>query len=102
LPDFPKRYSDCELLIINAALMFPRAKLDHLSLPEVGSLLGLAAPETAVITHMGNDLLDRGGKYISRRLATKKTKVTAATDGMTITLERPVTILKTGRAEDDG
>jgi hypothetical protein len=82
--------------------MFPRAKLDHMSLPDVESLLALAAPAVAVVTHMGADMLDRGGEYISRRLAARATKVIAAADGMILTLENPMTILKPEGFDDDG
>jgi phosphoribosyl 1,2-cyclic phosphodiesterase len=104
LPDFPSRYGDCELLIINTALVFPRAKLDHMSLPDVESLLARTAPApaVAVVTHMGADMLDRGGEYISRRLAARATKVIAASDGMILTLENPITILKPEVFDDDG
>lgn len=101
LPDFPSRYGDCKLLIVNTALMFPRATLDHMSLPDVESLLERTAPAVAVVTHMGADMLDRGGEYISRRLAARATKVIAATDGMILTLENPITILKPEGFDDD-
>ncbi|MDR1132553.1 MAG: MBL fold metallo-hydrolase [Synergistaceae bacterium] len=102
LPGFPARYGDCELLIVNTALTFPRAKLDHMSLADVGSLLGRVSPAATVITHMGADLLDRGGEYISNRLAARGTKVIAATDGMILTLENPITILKPEEFDNDG
>jgi phosphoribosyl 1,2-cyclic phosphodiesterase len=102
LPDFPSRYGACELLIINTAMMFPRAKLDHMSLPDVESLLEVTAPALAAVTHLGADMLDRGAEYISRRLSERATKVIPARDGMIITLENPITILKREGFDDDG
>jgi phosphoribosyl 1,2-cyclic phosphodiesterase len=102
LPDFPSRYGACELLIVNTAMMFPRAKLDHMSLPDVESLLEVTAPAVAAVTHMGADMLDRGVGYISRRFSSRATKVIAAADGMVLTLENPIKILKPEGFDDDG
>ena len=102
LPDFPSRYGACELLIVNTALTFPRAKLDHMALPDVESLLARTAPTVAAVTHMGSDMLDKGSEYISRRLTTHATKVIAAEDGMILTLENPITIIKPEGFNDDG
>jgi phosphoribosyl 1,2-cyclic phosphodiesterase len=87
MPHFPERYAGCELIIINTTLMYPRARLDHMALTDVKSLLELLRPKVAVVTHMGGELLDRGGEYISRSLSSKHTKVIAAADGMTLGLE---------------
>jgi phosphoribosyl 1,2-cyclic phosphodiesterase len=91
MPHFAERYAGCELLIINTTLMYPRASLDHMALTDVKSLLGRLRPQTAVLTHMGGDMLDRGGKYIPELFppGTTKTKVIAAHDGMTLDLENP-------------
>jgi hypothetical protein len=95
-------YGACELLIVNTALVFPRAKLDHMSLPDVESLLEAVSPAFAVVTHMGADMLDRGGEYISRRFSVRSAKVVAAEDGMILTLENPIKILKPEGFDDDG
>jgi len=86
LAQFPERYRECELLVINVALAFPRWRLDHMSLPDTASLLARMAPKAAVITHMGNDLLDMGPESLSSRLSTDRTVVLAASDGMIIDL----------------
>jgi phosphoribosyl 1,2-cyclic phosphodiesterase len=90
MPHFAERYAGCELLVINMTLMYPRARLDHMALTDVKSLLEFLRPKIAVVTHMGNELLDRGGEYISERLSSKRTKVIAAVDGMTLGLEAPL------------
>jgi phosphoribosyl 1,2-cyclic phosphodiesterase len=89
---FASRYADCEILIVNTALKLPRARLDHMTLPDVESLLEFLHPRMAVITHMGNDLLDLGGEYIAKRLSTDRTRVLAAKDGMIINFENLITI----------
>jgi phosphoribosyl 1,2-cyclic phosphodiesterase len=99
LPHFVERYSECKLLIINTTLMYPRARLDHMALTDVKSLLEFLRPQTAVLTHMGNDLLDRGGEYISKRLSSERTKVIAATDGLTLNLEDPPEVRRRTSAE---
>jgi phosphoribosyl 1,2-cyclic phosphodiesterase len=87
MADFAARYAECGVVIINTALRLPRSRLDHMTMADVSSLLAHLRPKRAVITHMGGELLDLGGEYISRRLSTKHTKVTAAEDGMIINLE---------------
>ncbi|MDR0764026.1 MAG: MBL fold metallo-hydrolase [Synergistaceae bacterium] len=97
MPGFPSRYGACELLIVNTALMFPRANEGHMSLPDVESLLARTVPAVAAVTHMGADMLDKGAEYISRRFSARATKMIAAEDGMILTLENPITILKPER-----
>ena len=92
MPDFAEAYSDCETLVINATLKFPRARLDHMTITDIQSLLGILHPKIAVITHMGGEMLDLGDEYLSRRLSTKYTRVVPAHDGMIIDLERPLSV----------
>ena len=87
MPGFDEIYADCEMLVVNVTLKFPRARLDHMTITDIKSLLGILRPKTAVITHMGGDMLDLGDKYISRRLSTKYTRVIPARDGMIIDLK---------------
>ena len=86
LPILAERYADCETLVINVAVKFPRARIDHMTLTYVQSLLGVVRPKTVIITHMGGEMLDLGDEYISRRLSTKYTRVLPARDGMIIDL----------------
>jgi phosphoribosyl 1,2-cyclic phosphodiesterase len=86
LPHFPERYGECDTLVINAAMLFPWSRLDHMSLPDVASMLQLLHPRLALITHMGGMLLDYGSKRIESRLSTKRTRVIAATDGLVVDL----------------
>jgi phosphoribosyl 1,2-cyclic phosphodiesterase len=90
LPHFPDRYKECEILVMNVTMLFPRARLDHLSLPDAASLLQVLSPKLAIVTHMSNMLLDYGAQKIERRLTTKKTKVIAASDGLVVDLCRPL------------
>ena len=92
MPDFVKRYADCETLVINATLKFPRARLDHMTITDIQSLLGILHPKTAILTHMGGEILNLGDEYLERRLSTKYTRVITARDGMIIDLERPFSV----------
>jgi len=92
MPDFAQRYAECETLVINATLKFPRARLDHMTITDIKSLLGILRPKIAVITHMGKEMLDLGEEYPARRLSTKYTRVIPARDGMIIDLERPLSV----------
>jgi hypothetical protein len=58
-----------------------------MTLSDVESLLEFPRPKVAVITHMGNEMLDLPGGYVSRRLSTERTKTITALDGMTIDIE---------------
>ena len=86
MPHFADAYADCETLVINVALKFPRARLDHMTITDIKSLLGVLRPKAAVVTHMGGDMLDLGDEYISRMLSTKYTRVIPARDGMIMDL----------------
>lgn len=84
LPSFPKRYAECRMLIVNTTLYHPWSKLDHFSASEVVSLLEIIHPELVLITHFGPSLLDAGPERVARRLSTARTRVIAASDGMTV------------------
>ena len=84
LKSFPRRYADCELLIMNVTLPFPRPPLEHLSIPDAASLLACLSPRLALLTHMGQFILDSDPQKTARRLCTDKTAVLAAEDGMIV------------------
>jgi phosphoribosyl 1,2-cyclic phosphodiesterase len=84
---FPERYSDCRMLIINTTLPLPKATLDHMSAADAESLMQVLHPRLAVLTHMGNMLLDMGPERIASRISTDQTRAIAATDGMIINLD---------------
>jgi ribonuclease BN (tRNA processing enzyme) len=90
LTHFPDRYRECEILVMNVTMLFPRARLDHLSLPDAASLLQVLRPKLAIVTHMSNMLLDYGPQKIEQTLTTNQTKVTAASDGLVVDLCRPL------------
>lgn len=87
LPHFPKRYEECKMLIVNVTLPYPWGKLDHISVPEVASLLQVLHPELLLLTHMGHLLLDEGPEEIAAELSTENTCVVAAEDGLIVDLE---------------
>jgi ribonuclease BN (tRNA processing enzyme) len=87
LPDFPRRYEECGTLVINMAIPLPRARLDHMSMADVGSLLQVLHPARVILTHLGGDILDMGPDRVASALRTERTEVTVASDGMTVDLE---------------
>jgi phosphoribosyl 1,2-cyclic phosphodiesterase len=87
LPSFPERYRDCELLIVNVALPFPWGRVDHMSLPDLTSLLQKLRPRLVLMTHMGGRLLDMGPEHVASMLTTRDSKVVPARDGMIAALE---------------
>jgi ribonuclease BN (tRNA processing enzyme) len=86
LEHFPERYRECELLIINVALAYPRYRLDHMSMTDAESMLAYMHPKMTIITHMGSDLLDMGEQAISSRLSSCGARIVAARDGMIINI----------------
>lgn len=86
LPYFPQRYGECDMIIINVTLPIPWARLDHISLSDVASLLGKISPKLVLLNHMGGHLLDMGPEAVARRLCTGTTKVVPAQDGMVVGL----------------
>jgi phosphoribosyl 1,2-cyclic phosphodiesterase len=94
LPEFPKRYGECGMIVINTTMPLPRAGLEHMSLPDVESLLQAVSPELVIITHMGGGILDMGPDEAARSMSTKRTRVIAARDGMVIDLEEQNSILR--------
>lgn len=88
LPHFAERYKQCKMLIVNTTLPYPWGKLDHISVPEVESLLQTLHPELLFLTHMGRQLLEQDPKQIAEKLTTKETRVIAGEDGMIVGLER--------------
>lgn len=94
LPHFAKRYEPCKMLIVNMTLPYPWGKLDHISIPEVSSLLQVLRPELLLLTHLGQAILDREPEKIAARLTTKNTRAVAAEDGMIVDLETLAPSLK--------
>jgi phosphoribosyl 1,2-cyclic phosphodiesterase len=88
LPEFPDRYRECRVLIMNVTMVHPRPRLDHLSLPDAESLLERLHPRLVLVTHMSGFLLDYGTEKIESRLTTKLTKTIAATDGLVVDLDK--------------
>jgi len=81
------RYKDCSYISINAPFPDKKPRLDHMSIEDVGELLGRLHPKLATITHMGVFLLESGpDKYVDR-IATDLTRTVAGQDGMVINLD---------------
>jgi len=72
-----------DLLIINVVRLKPGAPVDHLSLPEVKSIIEELRPKVAILTHFGMTMWRAKPWEIARKL-TEETGITviAARDGM--------------------
>jgi ribonuclease BN (tRNA processing enzyme) len=72
-----------DLLVINVVRLKPGAPLDHLSLPEVKSIIEELRPKTAILTHFGMTMWRARPWELAARL-TQETGVTvvAARDGL--------------------
>lgn len=86
LPSFPQRYRECEMLVINLTLPLPWARLDHMSQPDVASLLQDLHPKLVLLSHMGSHLLDMGADRVANSLSTDRTQTVAAQDDMIVDL----------------
>lgn len=76
-------YYEGDLLIINVVRLNPGAPLDHLSLPEAGTIIEKLRPKTAILTHFGMTMWRARTWELTRKL-TEETGVTvvAARDGL--------------------
>jgi len=72
-----------DLLVINVVRLKPGAPLDHLSLPEVKSIIEELRPKTAILTHFGMTMWRARPWQLAEKL-TRETGITviAARDGM--------------------
>jgi len=91
LPDtryFPElsTFYRCDICIISM-LLLRRGKVDHLSVPDVITLLKEISPSTAILTHFGMTIWREGAENVADRIAQASGKaVIAAKDGMTLPL----------------
>ena len=88
-PELPKRYSDCDLLVLNVVRLKPTPEIDHLSLPEAVEIIRGARPKLAVLTHFGMTMLRAKPRELASKLSGELgLEVIAAEDGMQIGSER--------------
>jgi ribonuclease BN (tRNA processing enzyme) len=72
-----------DLLVINVVRLKPGAPLDHLSLPEVKSIIQELRPKTAILTHFGMTMWRARPRELAEKLTQEiGTTVIAARDGM--------------------
>jgi len=81
-----------DLLIINVVRLKPGAPVDHLSLPEVKSIIDELRPKTAILTHFGMTMWRARPWELAEQL-TRETGITviAARDGLKFNLAQPET-----------
>lgn len=80
-----------DLAIINVVRLSPaEMDIDHLSIPQVKTLLKAMRPHAAVLTHFGMSLIRAEPTTIAERLSDELGfKVIAARDGMVLSLDEP-------------
>lgn len=85
---FTERYRTCKFLSINATFPDKKPKLDHMAVADAGELLRQVHPKLATLTHLGMMILqDPYPERFAQKIATKKTRVLTAADGMVIDLD---------------
>lgn len=83
--DLGKNLAKCDILIINNTFPFNKKSKHHLNSDDTVNLLKKTRPSLAILTHFGQDLIDKNPMYEAREIQ-KKTgiQVIAATDGLVI------------------
>ncbi len=90
-PSLVDSYGGSDLLVMNVLLKepFPDREIKHLDLGAAQKLIEGIKPGMAVMTHFGLTMLKNEPELLARELTKKtKIKVVAATDGLTIDLDR--------------
>lgn len=82
-------YYDADVVIINVVLMDSIDYINHLSVADVEHIIRLIKPKMSIITHFGMSVLEHQPERIAEMLSKKlNTKVVAASDGMTVSLDK--------------
>jgi len=82
-------YYRAELLIINVVMLESRDGIDHLSIPEVGKIIGEVRPKAAILTHFGMSIWRAKPWELAQKLSEDTgIQVIAARDGMRFDLAR--------------
>ncbi len=77
------RSYNSELLILNTVLTEPRPPIDHLSIPDAGSIIKEIKPRVAILTHFGMHVWQAKPWQIAEELSQQTgVRVIAARDGM--------------------
>lgn len=80
-----KEYFQCDVLIVNVVFFEPRPGIQHLSFPDVRTIVKDLRPEKVILTHFGLTMLKAKPHELARQLAWETgLNVEAARDGMTV------------------
>ncbi len=85
-PEINPFFKGCRTMVVNATLLEKVDKIEHLSIPDVATLIHDIAPERLFMTHLGTRILEGSPERIAASLSKNSTTVTAAYDGMVINL----------------
>ena len=82
-----RRYSDCELLVVNMTFHHIRNGIDHLAVDHIALIRDIIAPKAIILNHFGKGVIEAGPEKIARNLTNDSCKVIAPFDGQEFDLE---------------
>jgi phosphoribosyl 1,2-cyclic phosphodiesterase len=91
VPELIRDYEDSDILVLNVVRSTPHesSKVMHLSIDDVREILTRIRPRKAVLTHFGMTMLRAKPWVVAEELSRElRVDVIAASDGMTLELER--------------
>ena len=101
-PELTKDYEDSDILVMNVVRSSPHesGKVMHLSIDDVREILTRIRPRKAVLTHFGMTMLKAKPWVVAEQLSHELgVDVIAASDGMTLELERGSGRLENGKGK---
>jgi len=101
-PELTKDYEDSDILVMNVVRSTPHesGKVMHLSIDDVREILTRIRPRKAVLTHFGMTMLKAKPWVVAEQLSHELgVDVIAASDGMTLELERGSGRLENGKGK---
>lgn len=82
-----RRYSDCELLVVNMTFHHIRNGIDHLAADHIALIRDIIAPKAIILNHFGKGVIEAGPEKIAHNLTNDSCKVIAPFDGQEFDLE---------------
>lgn len=86
IPEISPFFRGCRTMVVNATLLEKVDRIEHLSIPDVATIVEDISPERLFMTHLGTRILEASPERIAVSLSKNGTSVTAAYDGLVINL----------------
>ncbi len=81
-------YYSSDILILNIVMIEPREYINHLSIQDAERIISYIQPKLSILTHFGMTMIQNKPWDIAENISLKtKSKVIAASDGLTVSLE---------------